>query len=99
MLHACRAAGFEPPLSVEGGEMDAVLRFVEAEPGGEPSMALAEHPRLRGTPLAGSRMRGTIALAHRRDATLTNAARAFHGTLFDHLGSWRPAALFHRESS
>ncbi len=27
---ACRAAGFEPELAVEGGEMDAVLRFVEA---------------------------------------------------------------------
>ncbi len=27
-LAACRAAGFEPRFSVEGGEMDAVLRFV-----------------------------------------------------------------------
>ena len=29
-LAACRAAGFEPDFAVEGGEMDAVLGFVEA---------------------------------------------------------------------
>ncbi|MBW8481474.1 LysR family transcriptional regulator [Actinomadura parmotrematis] len=52
-IGACRAAGFEPRFAVEGGEMDAVLRFVEAGLGVAvvPSMVLAGRPRLRGTPL------------------------------------------------
>lgn len=52
-ISACRACGFEPRLAVEGGEMDAVLRFVEAGLGIAvvPSMVLAGRPGLRGTPL------------------------------------------------
>jgi DNA-binding transcriptional LysR family regulator len=52
-ISACRQAGFEPRFAVEGGEMDAVLRFVEAGLGVAvvPSMVLAGRPRLRGTPL------------------------------------------------
>ncbi|MFC9972669.1 LysR family transcriptional regulator [Spirillospora sp. NPDC127200] len=52
-ISACRAAGFEPRFAVEGGEMDAVLRFVEAGLGIAvvPSMVLAGRPLLRGTPL------------------------------------------------
>ena len=52
-ISACRAAGFEPKFAVEGGEMDAVLRFVEAGLGIAvvPSMVLAGRPGLRGTPL------------------------------------------------
>ncbi|REE96029.1 LysR family transcriptional regulator [Thermomonospora umbrina] len=53
-IGACREAGFEPRFAVEGGEMDAVLRFVEAGLGIAvvPSMVLAGRPGLRGTPLA-----------------------------------------------
>ncbi|MCW2885474.1 MAG: transcriptional regulator, LysR family [Streptosporangiaceae bacterium] len=52
-ISACRQAGFEPRLAVEGGEMDAVLRFVEVGLGIAvvPSMVLAGRPGLRGTPL------------------------------------------------
>jgi DNA-binding transcriptional LysR family regulator len=52
-ISACRHAGFEPRLAVEGGEMDAVLRFVEVGLGIAvvPSMVLAGRPGLRGTPL------------------------------------------------
>ncbi|MFC5187321.1 LysR family transcriptional regulator [Actinomadura harenae] len=52
-IGACRAAGFEPRFAVEGGEMDAVLRFVEAGLGIAvvPSMVLAGRPGLHGTPL------------------------------------------------
>ncbi|WP_131740068.1 LysR family transcriptional regulator [Actinomadura roseirufa] len=52
-ISACRTAGFEPKFAVEGGEMDAVLRFVEAGLGIAvvPSMVLAGRPGLRGTPL------------------------------------------------
>ncbi|HEX3811506.1 MAG TPA: LysR substrate-binding domain-containing protein [Mycobacteriales bacterium] len=78
---ACRAAGFEPEFAVEGGEMDAVLRFVEAGLGLAvvPSMVLAGHPRLRGTPIDG--MTRTIALAHRTDVEAPPAAQAFRTDL------------------
>ncbi|TDD60418.1 LysR family transcriptional regulator [Actinomadura rubrisoli] len=95
-ISACRAAGFEPKFAVEGGEMDAVLRFVEAGLGIAvvPSMVLAGRPGLRGTPLVlaegdeplrrghhGPGLLRTIALAHRKDVDLTHAARAFQDTL------------------
>ncbi|GAA3015313.1 LysR family transcriptional regulator [Actinokineospora diospyrosa] len=86
-LHACREAGFEPTLAVEGGEMDAVLRFVEAGLGVAlvPSLVLPGRPGLRATPLAGTSIRRTIALAHRTDTPPTAAARAFRSTLFGHI--------------
>ncbi|MFB9903791.1 LysR family transcriptional regulator [Allokutzneria oryzae] len=86
-LEACHRAGFEPTFAVEGGEMDAVLRFVEAGLGLAivPSMVLAARPALRGTPLAPPGMSRTIALAQRTDITPTNAGRAFRSTLLDHL--------------
>ncbi|MBB6173318.1 DNA-binding transcriptional LysR family regulator [Nocardiopsis mwathae] len=94
-LHACRAAGFEPELAVEGGEMDAVLRFVEAGLGIAvvPSMALKNRPGLRGTPLARPRLLRTIALAHRKDVEPPRAAKAFHRHLMNHLGRLTPEEL------
>ncbi|MFJ4656978.1 LysR family transcriptional regulator [Nocardia sp. NPDC088792] len=88
-LAACRQAGFEPHFAVEGGEMDAVLRFVEVGLGIAvvPSMVLAGRPGLRGTPLALDGGRGapalyrTVALAHRKDVIPTHAAIAFRATL------------------
>ncbi|WP_026341161.1 LysR family transcriptional regulator [Actinomadura atramentaria] len=93
-ISACRAEGFEPRFAVEGGEMDAVLRFVEAGLGIAvvPSMVLAGRPMLRGTPLVLRDGEGghpsllrTIALAHRKDVSLTHAARAFQDTLMTFL--------------
>ncbi|WP_113700297.1 LysR family transcriptional regulator [Nonomuraea lactucae] len=82
-LSACRQAGFEPTLAVQGGEMDAVLRFVEAGLGVAvvPSMVLDGRPGLTGTPLAPPGLSRTIALAHRRDVAPARAARAFRATL------------------
>lgn len=82
-LNACRHAGFEPRFAVEGGEMDAVLRFVEAGLGVAvvPSMVLDGRPGLAGTPLAPPGLRRTIALAHRKDVEPTRAANAFRATL------------------
>jgi len=84
---ACRQAGFEPRFAVEGGEMDAVLRFVEAGLGVAvvPSMVLSGRPGLTGTPLAPPGLQRTIALAHRKDVQPTHAARAFHETLLGFL--------------
>ncbi|MER6829870.1 LysR family transcriptional regulator [Streptosporangium sp. NPDC000563] len=82
-LSACRQAGFEPMFAVEGGEMDAVLRFVEAGLGVAlvPSMVLDGRPGLAGTPLAPPGLRRTIAIAHRKDVEPTRAAQAFRATL------------------
>jgi DNA-binding transcriptional LysR family regulator len=86
---ACRAEGFEPRYAVEGGEMDAVLRFVEAGLGVAvvPSMVVAGRDRLRATPFAPPGLSRTIALAHRRDVEPPRAARAFQSTLLAQLGS------------
>ncbi|MFD3548083.1 LysR family transcriptional regulator [Streptomyces sp. NPDC058655] len=75
---ACRAEGFEPVFTVEGGEMDAVLGFVRAGLGVAVVPAMVAHraaPGLRTTPLAGSPLRRTIALAHRTDVAPPRAAR------------------------
>jgi DNA-binding transcriptional LysR family regulator len=86
-LEACRRAGFAPRFAVEGGEMDAVLAFVEAGLGVAvvPSMVLANRPLLRSTPLASPGLQRTIALAHRRRSVLPHAAAALRETLLDHI--------------
>ena len=88
-LDACRAAGFTPKFAVEGGEMDAVLAFVEAGLGVAlvPSMVLANRPLLRATPLAPPGMRRTIALAHRKRSVLPHAAEALRATLLHHIAT------------
>ncbi|MFY0405942.1 LysR substrate-binding domain-containing protein [Solicola sp. PLA-1-18] len=87
---ACLAAGFEPTLAIEGGEMDAVLQFVEAGIGLAvvPSMVLRTRPTLRGTPLEHPRLERTVALAHRREASLPASAAAFQTVLALHLTTW-----------
>lgn len=92
-LAACREAGFEPRLSIEGGEMDAVLRFVEAGLGLAvvPSMVLKNRPGLRGTPLARPRLLRTIALAHRKDVEPSHTAHAFRSELLRFLAA-RPTS-------
>lgn len=81
-LEVCAAAGFEPRISVEGGEMLSVLRFVEAGLGYAvvPEMVLANRPKLRPVTLRNRSLSRRIALAHRRD-TLQLAALAFHDEL------------------
>ncbi|MFC5720285.1 LysR family transcriptional regulator [Streptomyces gamaensis] len=87
---ACRAAGFEPAYTVEGGEMDAVLGFVRAGLGLAvvPGM-VAARSGLRVTPFEGTRMRRTIAVAHRKDVAPPGAARELRGVLLEHLAAER----------
>ncbi|GAA3062445.1 hypothetical protein GCM10020000_52170 [Streptomyces olivoverticillatus] len=87
---ACRAAGFEPSFTVEGGEMDAVLGFVRAGLGLAvvPGM-VAARSGLRVTPFEGEHMRRTVALAHRKDVAPPRAARELQRVLLEHLGGWR----------
>ncbi|WP_309117496.1 LysR family transcriptional regulator [Saccharothrix sp.] len=93
-LAACRGAGFEPTFAVEGGEMDAVLRFVEVGLGVAivPSTVLATRS-LHGTPLTPGTSR-TVGLAHRADVAPTSAARAFQNVLLSFLrGAEMPAGV------
>ncbi|SCL30469.1 DNA-binding transcriptional regulator, LysR family [Micromonospora inyonensis] len=86
-LDACRTAGFEPSFAVEGGEMDAVLSFVEAGLGVAlvPGIVVARRPRIRVTPLAPPGVRRTIVVARRRDAVPTHAGRELRRILLDHI--------------
>ncbi|MFD3453625.1 LysR family transcriptional regulator [Streptomyces sp. NPDC058691] len=92
---ACRAAGFEPRFAIEGGEMDAVLGFVEAGLGHAvvPSMVAGRRPRLRTTPFTEPGLQRTVALAHRKDAEPPRAARELRRVLLEHVpaGEARPA--------
>lgn len=83
-LAACRAAGFEPYFTVEGGEMDAVLGFVRAGLGiGVVPMTVATRAGhdLRVTRLAPPGLRRTVALAHRSDVAPPRAARVLQDVL------------------
>ncbi|MDF3289115.1 LysR family transcriptional regulator [Streptomyces silvisoli] len=85
---ACRAAGFDPVFTVEGGEMDAVLGFVRAGLGLAviPSM-VAARSGLRVTPFAPPGLHRTIAVAHRKDVEPPRAARELRSVLREHLRS------------
>lgn len=83
---ACRAAGFEPVFTVEGGEMDSVLGFVSAGLGVAvvPAM-VAARSGLRVVSFAPPGLHRTIAVAHRKDVAPTRAARELQRVLREHL--------------
>jgi DNA-binding transcriptional LysR family regulator len=85
-LQAYADAGETPRFAVEGGELDAVLRLVEAGTGVAvvPDLVFAGRPRLRRTMLTPPLYR-TVALARRADLTPTHAVRAFRDTLLSFL--------------
>ena len=68
-LAAFRRERIEPRVAVEGGELDAVLGFVEAGLGVAvvPSMVVEGRPRLRRVPFVSPGLSRTIAFARRRD--------------------------------
>jgi DNA-binding transcriptional LysR family regulator len=94
-LRAFDEAGATPRFAVEGGEMDAVLRMVEAGTGVAvvPDQVFTGRPRLRRTALTPPLHR-TVALARRADLELSHAARAFRRTLLDFLGELSAAGGF-----
>jgi DNA-binding transcriptional LysR family regulator len=81
-LSACRRAGFEPRVALDGGEMDSVLRFVEAGIGLAilPAMVISDADPHSG-PIAvrvqSPRLSRSLVLARRRDRYFSGAARAF----------------------
>lgn len=75
-LAACRAEGFEPEFTVEGGEMDAVLGFVRSGLGvAVVPVMVAERSGLRVTHFAAPGLHRRISVAHRGDVSPTRAAR------------------------
>jgi DNA-binding transcriptional LysR family regulator len=82
-LAAWRQAGVEPLFAIEGGEMDAVLRFVEAGIG--LAVVLPGRPGIAAFPIAQPGFQRTIALARRKDVRSTRAAWAFRETLLTHI--------------
>lgn len=85
-VEAFAAAGVTPRFAVAGGEMDAVLRLVEAGTGVAvvPDLVFAGRPRLRRTVLTPGLYR-TVALARRADLAPSHAVRAFRDTLLSFL--------------
>ncbi|MFG3689935.1 LysR family transcriptional regulator [Micromonospora sp. NPDC047740] len=86
-LQACREAGFEPRLAVDGGELDAVLSFVEAGLGVAlvPGIAVARRPGIRVTRLTRPGVRRTIGVARRRDVVPTHAGRELRRILLEYV--------------
>ncbi len=88
-LSACRKAGFEPKVVIEGGEMDSVLRFVSAGLGVAlvPEMVAREPATgFVAVPLAEPRLTRKLAIARRRDRYMSSAARQFMATMLEVVG-------------
>lgn len=81
-LRAFDDVGVVPRFAVQGGEMDAVLRLVEAGTGVAvvPDLVFAGRPGLRRTVLNPPLFR-TVALARRADLVPSHAVGAFRSTL------------------
>jgi len=94
-LQAFTDAGVAPKFAVQGGEMDAVLRLVEAGTGVAvvPDLVFSGRPRLRRTVLTPPLYR-TVALALRADLAPTLATAAFRDTLLTFLSDLSAAGGF-----
>ena len=88
-LQACRRPGSNRRFAVDGGELDAVLSFVEAGLGVAlvPGIVAARRPGIRITPLAPPGVRRTIAVARRRDVVPTHAGRELRRIMLDYVRS------------
>jgi DNA-binding transcriptional LysR family regulator len=84
-LTACRAAGFEPTFAIEGGEMDAVLEFVQAGLGLAVVPSTVVRSRFRATPISDAGLHRTVLLARRRGLEPPRAAQALIETLIEYL--------------
>lgn len=82
---AFESAGLAPNVVVSGGEMDAVLRFVERGLGAAivPAMVLVDRPRLTSVQLVEPSLSRTVSLAKRADVRPTRAASAIEETILN----------------
>lgn len=85
---AFKSAGLRPIVAVEGGELDAVLRFVERGIGSAvvPSTAVFSRPGLRAVRLTEPVLRRTVCLAHRSNVSSTQATLALERLLAEVVG-------------
>lgn len=77
---AYKSVGLVPNIVVDGGEMDAVLRFVHRGLGVAvvPATVALDTPGVRAVAITDPQLQRTIGLAHRKDVSLTRAASAMH---------------------
>lgn len=75
-VNACRAEGFEPLFVIEGGEMDAVLEFVQAGMGIAVVPSTVVRDRFRVTRFAEPGLSRVVRLAYRQDVEPSRAVRA-----------------------
>jgi DNA-binding transcriptional LysR family regulator len=86
-LAACRAAGFEPTFAIEGGEMDAVLEFVQAGLGVAVVPSTVVRGRFRVTAISTPGLHRTVLLARRRGLEPPRAAQVLIESLTEFLRS------------
>ncbi|WP_025274669.1 LysR substrate-binding domain-containing protein [Haloglycomyces albus] len=86
-LEACRQAGFQPRIAIDGGNTDTIVDLVATGMGVAllPAMTATQDPRIRTTPLAPPGAVRTIAMERACDTPRTKAAAAFEKTLDEHL--------------
>ena len=84
-LAACRAAGFEPKVALDGGAMQSALEFVAAGLGVAlmPELALEGRRDIHALHLADQHLRRTLGLVWRKGRYLSPAARALRDFLIE----------------
>ena len=97
-LGACRRAGFEPLVALDGGEMDSMLRFVAAGLGVAILPAMVVSAQITpDAPFAvrqiEPRLSRSLVLARRRDRYFSAAARALTGVLEEAARAYGSLAL------
>ncbi len=82
-LLACRAAGFEPKVALDGGAMQSALEFVASGLGVAlvPELALRRARGVRGVPIADQDLRRSLGVVWRKGHYLSPAARALRDFL------------------
>lgn len=82
-LAACKRAGFEPKIALDGGAMQSALEFVAAGLGVAlvPELALTNASNIRRLPIADQNLRRRLALVWRKGHYLNPAARALRDFL------------------
>ncbi len=87
-LNACQKAGFKPRVVLDGGEMDTLLRLVEAGVGIAlvPSLVLQNTShRITGLQVNDCNLERSLGLVWRGDRVASPAARALREFLMEHL--------------
>ena len=82
-LQACRAAGFEPKVALDGGAMQSALEFVASGLGVAlvPELALRRARGIRGLPIADQDLRRSLGVVWRKGHYLSPTARALRDFL------------------